>query len=528
MLITLVVFIALLPASIFTAYMLTRDIYNRISINAASINAVLCHSAEIRSSLQLDGDAAMQTNRFISDYVNSVDNREQASVAVFDRDKNLRVLYNPGEVPDFMQTAQELVCQYAGSGEISWQENYDIPNRALGFVRDKDDNILGYIVTGYSGDLFNKSTLSAIIFILLMMFTGLLVGIVGATYLARHIKKELFDMEPEEIAARLMERNIILNSVREGVININQYGIITLVNTEAKSLLAEAGIKNSNDLVGRDAKTVLSNLNLDDILTHGKVLYYVGAKIGSTVFIATAVPLLLEKKIIGVVITFRQKSTVEEIANQLTGFKNYAAALRAQTHEFVNKMHVIMGLIDMKAYDELKKYTQEIASNRQSEVSYILTRLKDITLAGFILGKISRSRELDIEFHLTEESELHSELEVPSVHDLVLIIGNIVENAFDVLKNYSGERVVNLSILDFDTDIVVIVEDSGPGMDEETKKNIFKQGYTSKGEGHGFGLSLVQNSIDNLDGSITVESNPGEGTIFFIRLPVKKGGVAND
>ena len=69
---------------------------------------------------------------------------------------------------------------------------------------------------------------------------------------------------------------------------------------------------------------------------------------GNTVFIITAVPLLDGKNIIGAVITFRKKSVVEEMANQLTGFKNYATALRAQTHEFMNKMHVIMGLIDMR------------------------------------------------------------------------------------------------------------------------------------------------------------------------------------
>lgn len=75
------------------------------------------------------------------------------------------------------------------------------------------------------------------------------------------------------------------------------------------------------------------------------------------------------------------------MANQLTGVRNYADALRAQTHEFMNKMHVIMGLIDMKAYDELKQFTMEIANNRQAEAAYVVTRLKDITLAGFILGK---------------------------------------------------------------------------------------------------------------------------------------------
>ncbi len=529
LLITLVVCIALLPTSVFTTLKVAKVIYDRISINAVSITTILCNSPEIHRGLVLsDNIPDSEIDKMMQDYVNEVDNSDEASVAIFDKNYNLRVLYNPGKLEGFQKSAQDIVMKYASDDNISWQENYNMPNKALGFIKDKNNQTIGYVVTGYSDNIFNDSTMDSVFFLLLMTLIGLLVGIAGAMYLARHIKRVLFGLEPEEIAALLQERNVLLNSVREGVLDINSKGIITLVNTEAKNLLSQASIEDTDKLVGRKAKEILNKINFDDIIKNGKVLSDAGAKIGNTVFVITAVPLMLDKSIIGAVITFRKKSVVEEMANQLTGFKNYATALRAQTHEFMNKMHVIMGLIDMKAYDELKQYTQEIAFNRQSEVSYVVTRLKDITLSGFILGKISRSRELQIDFSLTDESDLHSDLEVPSVHDLVLIIGNIVENAFDVLKNFHGERIVNLSILDFDKEIVIVVEDSGPGMSEEVKKNLFKRGYTSKGCGHGFGLYLVKQSIDNLDGTITVESTIGEGTIFTVRLPIKKDGEAND
>lgn len=529
LLITLVVCIALLPTSVFTTLKVAKVIYDRISINAVSITTILCNSPEIHRGLVLsDNIPDSEIDKMMQDYVNEVDNSDEASVAIFDKNFNLRVLYNPGKLKGFRKSAQDIVMKYASDDNISWQENYNMPNKALGFIKDKNNQTIGYVVTGYSDNIFNDSTMDSVFFLLLMTLIGLLVGIAGAMYLARHIKRVLFGLEPEAIAALLQERNVLLNSVREGVLDINSKGIITLVNTEAKNLLSQASIEDTDKLVGRKAKEILNKINFDDIIKNGKVLSDAGAKIGNTVFVITAVPLMLDKNIIGAVITFRKKSVVEEMANQLTGFKNYATALRAQTHEFMNKMHVIMGLIDMKAYDELKQYTQEIAFNRQSEVSYVVTRLKDITLSGFILGKISRSRELQIDFSLTDESDLHSDLEVPSVHDLVLIIGNIVENAFDVLKNFHGERIVNLSILDFDKEIVIVVEDSGPGMSEEVKKDLFKRGYTSKGGGHGFGLYLVKQSIDNLDGTITVESTIGEGTIFTVRLPIKKDGEAND
>ena len=524
-LITMVVFIALLPSALFTTQRVAQVIYDRVSINAVSINNILCNSEIIIEGLvnvKRDNDEAMAS------YVNEVDNSDEAGVAIYDNNFNLRVFYNPGKLSDFKRSSLELAQKYSTQSKIDWRENYAIPNRAFGYVKDDDDKIVGYVITGYSDDVLKNSAIDSIIFLLIMTAFGLSVGIVGAIYLARRVKKILFGLEPEDIAAMLQERNIILDSVREGVITIDDKGIITLVNIEAESLLTEAKIPNSDQLVDKNIKDVLENVRFDSILTEGKIITNAGVKIGETLFIITSVPLMLNNKIIGAVFTFRKKSVVEELANQLTGFKNYSTALRAQTHEFMNKMHVIMGLIEMKAYDELKTFTQEVAYNRQSEVSYIVTRLKDITLAGFILGKISRSRELDIEFSLSDESELHNELEVPSVHDLVLIVGNIIENAFDALQNYDGERIVNLSILDFDKEIIITVEDSGPGISEESKEKMFTRGYSSKGEGRGFGLYLVKQSIENLDGTIDIESAEGEGTIFTVRLPAKRDGEIND
>lgn len=524
-LISLVVCVALLPTSLFTTQKVARVIYDRVSINAVSINTILCNSLEIKESLASQNVYIRpEIDKFMADYVNDVDHSDEAGVAIYDNNHNLRVLYNPGNLPDFEHSARGLVDQYSGRGKISYKDNYAIPNKALGFVKNDRGEVIGYIVTGYSDEIVNNSTIDSVLFLLLMTVLGLVVGIWGAIYLSKRIKSVLFGYEPEEIARMLRERDILLNSVREGIVNINSNGRITLVNSEASILLQQAGIKNVSDIMGMNASDVLKRLPINDIIKDGKTLVDASVKIGNTIFILTAVPLLLEdKNIVGAVLTFRKKSVVEEMANQLTGFKNYATALRAQTHEFMNKMHVIMGLIDMKAYDELKNFTQEIAYNRQSEVSYIVTRLKDITLSGFILGKISRSRELDIDFSLTEESELHSELDVPSVHDIVLIAGNIIENAFDALKNFDGERIVNLSILDFDREIVIVVEDSGPGMDESIRKHIFQRGFSSKCEsGHGFGLYLVKQSIDSLNGTISVESAPGEGTIFTVRLPIKK------
>ena len=523
-LITLVVFVALLPSSLFTTQRVAQVIYDRVAINAVSINNILCHSDEIIDGLTYKNGI---NDPMMAEYVNEVDNSDEAGVAVYDKDFNLRVFYNPGKLVDFKRHSLELVKKYSSQSKISWKENYNIPNRAFGYVKDDNNNVVGYVVTGYSDDVLKNSAIDSIIFLLTMTAFGLAAGIFGAIYLARKVKDILFGLEPEAIAAMLQERNIILDSVREGVITIDEKGIITLVNIEAETLLKDANVLGTDELVGRHIKDAMKNVEFERVLHHGKIITNAGVKIGDTLFIITSVPLKLDERIIGAVFTFRKKSVVEELANQLTGFKNYSTALRAQTHEFMNKMHVIMGLIDMEAYDELKEFTKEVAYNRQSEVSYVVTRLRDITLAGFVLGKISRSRELDIDFSLSEESEIHNDLEVPSVHDLVLIVGNIVENAFDALANYEGERIVSLSILDFDKEIVITVEDSGPGISNKIINNLYERGVSSKGKGHGYGLYLVKQCVENLQGTIDIESTD-EGTTFTVRLPIKRDGEIND
>ena len=132
-LITLVVCIALLPASLFTTYRVSKVIYDRVSINAVSINNILCNSAEIKDGLVVPYDANNKDNdQLMANYVNEVDHSDEAGVAIYDKNRNLRVMYNPGNLPNFASSAQKLVDKYASVNKITWKENYKIPNKAIG------------------------------------------------------------------------------------------------------------------------------------------------------------------------------------------------------------------------------------------------------------------------------------------------------------------------------------------------------------------------------------------------------------
>ena len=142
-------------------------------------------------------------------------------------------------------------------------------------------------------------------------------------------------------------------------------------------------------------------------------------------------------------------------------------------------------------------------------------------LAGFIVGKINRAKELDIEFILSDDSYISGTcISTELAHKIILVLGNLITNAFEVLSGVEKEKIVFLTIRTFESELLLIVEDSGLGMSEKQLETIFQKGVSSKGSNRGLGLYLVQQTVEELNGTIEVDSKEGEGTIFTIKLIV--------
>jgi CitB family two-component system sensor histidine kinase MalK len=211
------------------------------------------------------------------------------------------------------------------------------------------------------------------------------------------------------------------------------------------------------------------------------------------------------------------------MAKRLSGVTNYADTLRAQTHEFMNKMHVIKGLIYTNDISELKKYISDITDSSKDDLKEINSKIHNPVLAAFLFGKKSRAQEKMVDFSLTEESDFPEELaNKVDVHELIVIIGNLLENSFDILQKKKDERLVNLAIIPYDEELVLQVENNGEAIAQEDIDKIFVKGYTTKGQGHGFGLALLKQHLDSMHGKIQVESDELNGTEFIVEIPLKE------
>ncbi|WP_134702275.1 DcuS/MalK family sensor histidine kinase [Ammoniphilus sp. YIM 78166] len=355
--------------------------------------------------------------------------------------------------------------------------------------------------------------------LLLGILMGGVIGVLGALYLARRIKKVLIGLEPKEIAKLLKERSAILNSTKEGIVAVDENLQITLANDEAKRIFKKSQkLLDEHELIGKPIGTVIEDSQLDRVLESGTADVDAQLQFHGLSLLVNRVPVVVEGKAHGAILTFRDKTEMRQITEQLTGITIYAEALRAQTHEFMNKLHVILGMVQFEFYDDLQNYIQKVTEQYQEEMGFIIRRIQEPVLAGFLLGKMSYARESGAILILEESSWIPDTLSENMIHEIITIMGNLIDNALDAVKETSV-REVTVKVEWVDEKVVLLVQDTGKGMNEETLQYIFNKGYSTHGFGRGLGLHLVQERIQQLKGKLEVTSTQGKGTKFTLSWP---------
>ena len=388
--------------------------------------------------------------------------------------------------------------------------------RAFTPIYNKSGEQIGVTAVGISLERVEAALGKSHRSILTVTVLGLLVGIIGAILLARYIKRILFGLEPFAIAKIFVERSTMLQSVHEGIIAVDNEQTITLVNRSARQIFKKAGL--SQDPVGLKIHEYLPSTGLDQVLETGNPKLDEEQTINGISILVNRVPLIVKGEVVGAISTFRDKTDVKQLAEQLTGVKTYAEALRAQSHEFMNRLHVILGMVQMKYYDELSEYIRTLVGHQNKELGNITQHIKDPALAGFLMGKLSYAREENVEL-LIEMNTLIPEPKKPQItHELITILGNLIDNAIEAMGE-SSEKTLEVNLHYHDQFLTLEVLDSGPGIPEEIQNRILEKGYSTKGENRGYGLYLVSKCIENLCGEMIIDSKLLLGTEIHIRIP---------
>ena len=377
--------------------------------------------------------------------------------------------------------------------------------------------VIGVVSVGYLQETVESVTEGYLQRVLLWVFGLFLFGGIGTWLIARNVKQSIFGLEPVEIARLFRERNAILDSIREGVVAINDKGQVTMLDHEAAKILKippESGI-------GTSIESILPQTRMLEVLKSGEEQFDQEMIIGDIEVIVNRVPIWQNGRVAGVVSSFRRKDEIDRMAQELTQIQEYSEVLRTQTHEYSNKLHTLAGLIQLGSHQEALDLIGRETSGYQELLGTLAETVPEPLLSAIILGKYNRAQELRINFQLDPESRM---IDIPKKinrEKIVTILGNLLENALEAAQeNTSGKRTVLLSMTDFGNDLIFEVEDSGSGIEDESVDLSLQHGFTTKsGTGRGIGLSLVHENLKYLGGHLTVVRSSLGGMRFTIYIP---------
>ena len=377
--------------------------------------------------------------------------------------------------------------------------------------------VIGVVSVGYLQETVESVTEGYLQRVLLWVFGLFLFGGIGTWLIARNVKQSIFGLEPVEIARLFRERNAILDSIREGVVAINDKGQVTMLDHEAAKILKippESGI-------GTSIESILPQTRMLEVLKSGEEQFDQEMIIGDIEVIVNRVPIWQNGRVTGVVSSFRRKDEIDRMAQELTQIQEYSEVLRTQTHEYSNKLHTLAGLIQLGSHQEALDLIGRETSGYQELLGTLAETVPEPLLSAIILGKYNRAQELRINFQLDPESRM---IDIPKKinrEKIVTILGNLLENALEAAQeNTSRKRTVLLSMTDFGNDLIFEVEDSGSGIEDESVDLSLQHGFTTKsGTGRGIGLSLVHENLKYLGGHLTVVHSSLGGMRFTIYIP---------
>ncbi|OLP64280.1 Sensor protein CitS [Bacillus pumilus] len=374
------------------------------------------------------------------------------------------------------------------------------------------EEIIGTVSVEFLKKEIDQATAHQLLTLSYMALLVLLPGIFGAIFLTRSIRKDTLGLEPHEIASLYREREAMLLAIKEGIIAFDRKGTMTMMNTSAEQMLQ---VSKDNPL---HIDQVLPKANLLSYLTLETIESNLETVVNDKTFVLNMKKVVQDNRVFGGIVSFREKTELTKLLDTLTEVSQYSEDLRAQTHEFSNKLYAILGLLELNQFDEAIDLIKEEYTLQNRQHDLLMKQIRSPKIQAILLGKLGKASEKKVHFHIDENSSLEPLPPHMSLSHFITIIGNLVDNAFEAVLN-KEKREVALFITDIGFDIIIEVSDSGEGINEEKLSHLFTRGHSSKGEGRGYGLANVKEVLDELGGWIEVSNQKEGGAIFTVYIP---------
>ena len=399
--------------------------------------------------------------------------------------------------------------------------------RAYAAIYDDEGHYVGFVMSIMLMKNIQTETLHTFLIFLLITIATILMELMISTELSGKIKNSLLGYEPDVFSAMYKIRDNILESLDEGIIAVNNNQNIQFINNAAITMLQGPKAQVVKDFIGKPIEIICSPKLLSPTLESGEKEFNIqDPAINNVDILIDKIPIKENDVIIGAVGILHNRTEFTKLMEDLTGTRYLVDSMRANNHDFTNKLHVILGLIQMEMYDEAISYIENITFVQRATISKIMNTINEPSVAALLIGKVARASELNINFILREGC-YYFKTDLPlSSEALVTIIGNLIDNAFEAMNqkntSYVEEKELLFGIYSRPDAVLITADDTGTGISEADLEHIFENGYSTKGTGRGTGLYQVKNLIESLGGTISVESQLGVGTSFSVSFTEKK------
>lgn len=386
------------------------------------------------------------------------------------------------------------------------------------------NQVLGMVSVGISTKEFDEQFSKNLRVLAPLGGAAFLIGVVGSAALARRWRGLTLGLRPAEMAELVRTQAAVLHGIGEGVLAADETGRITLVNDEACRLL-EIG----TELGGRIDEIGLTPRVLDVFQAADSAPTL--ATVGQRIVVVSARKVQRDGRPLGTVLVVRDRTDVESLTRQLDAVQVMSTALRAQRHEFANRLHLLNGLLHTGHVEEGLQYLEELlGSGPLGSALPGIDSIRDNHLRAFLGAKAAAAREAGVTLKIGENTWVSGRLELPV--DVTTVVGNLIDNAIDAARTgASPAKEVEIELLQEGSTLHVTVADSGDGVAPDFVEQIFTEGTSTKPDsgipgGRGIGLALSRQISRSLGGELRLSSpgNPSAqqglvGAEFIARLP---------
>ena len=423
-----------------------------------------------------------------------------------------------GEQPDFSPVEKTFYI-------VNTNGPSGAQRRAYSALYSETGEYLGFIMVIILTEHVNQNVTQIITTYTILAVVAIIIELFITSRISKSIKNSLLGYEPDTISAMYLVRYNILESLKEGVIAVDKNGTILFTNNSAVKMLDKSSTV--TEFIGKNIEQIKNGNVIKTVLNGSEKEFGIqGQRMDGTDVIIDRIPIKHEEDPIDTICILHDRAEYTKLMEDLAGTRYLVDSMRANNHDFTNKLHVILGLIQMEMYDQATSYIENITMVQRASISKIMNCISEPALAALLIGKTARAAELNVKFTLRDGSHFsNTDMHIPT-EVLITVIGNLIENAFESMNakepNPSNPNELIIGLFSKEDSILITVDDTGLGISEENKQRIFENGFSTKGENRGTGLYQVKTMVENFGGLITVDSQENVGTSFFVYFSKEK------